>query len=244
MAKARLTKEQRIKKAKRFRRKLTGLIFLLLAMIGVAAIVVVIVNRVNVALDDTDEKLEYEQLFSALVSLDPAEFNSIENADMDKLKEAAIFTTLEFENTEKYEMDEFGRIILPVVDIERYATRLFGSRVSLVHGTFGQDGTKDPNTGVDNTGYIYLPEQEAYAIPPASTAGSYIPVVESIQRSGNTKTLLIAYAQVDTSGTGMYNPDTMSIAKYREYVLIKEGSDFHLYSIRVPEATISQSDTQ
>ncbi len=235
MAKARLTKEQRLKRRKRFRRKLTGFIFLVFALIGVAAIVVLVVNRVNVALDDTSEKQEYEKLFTALVAIDPTDFSSIEKADPEMLKLASIMTTLDLETPEKYEHDENGYIILPTADIDRYTTLLFGPKIHLENKTFGQTGILSPIDGIDHTGYLYMPEKEAYLIPPTSNAGSYIPKVESITRSGNTKILTIAYMQLPSTPASIIDPNTLEVAKYREFVLLKEGKEFYLYSIRIPQ---------
>ena len=240
MAQARLTKEQRIKRRKRFRRKLTGLIFLLFAVLGVVSIISTVVNRVNIMLDDTGERREYEILFSALVSLDPAEFTSIEKADPRKLKEAAILTTVELENPAKYERNEWGYTYLPTTDIDRYATKLFGPKINLENATFGQQGIiVAGGDGIDHTGYVYIPEREAYLVPPSSRAGSYFPRVESITRSRNTKTLLIAYLQTDSSLTAYIDPEAANVSaiKYREYVLLKDGSEYYLYSIRVPQNT-------
>lgn len=237
MARLRLTKEQRIRRRKRFRRKTIGVVFLALAVIGVVSIVSAIVNRVNIALDDSGERKEYERLFSALVALDPADFSSIEKADPKKLKEAAILTTLEIENLSKYEQDEWGYTYLPTTDIDRYSARLFGPKVFLENATFGQQGLIGPGgDGIDHTGYIYFPDKEAYLVPPSSNAGSYFPRVESITRKGNSKILLVAYMQADSSNAVFSDPDQLNstIVKYREYVLIKDGADFYLYSIRVP----------
>jgi len=239
MAQVRLTREQRNKRRKRFRRKMIGLVFLFLAVLGVASIVTTVVNRVNIALDDTGERREYEILFSALVSLDPAEFTSIEKADPKKLKEAAILTAVELEDPMRFEHNDWGYTYLPTIDIDRYATKLFGPKINLENATFGQQGIiVAGGDGIDHTGYVYLPEREAYLVPPSSRAGSYFPRVESITRSRNTKTLLVAYMQADSSMTAFVDPESpnISVVKYREYVLLKDGSEYYLYSIRVPQS--------
>jgi hypothetical protein len=233
MTKTRLTKEQRIKRRKRTRRKLIGLIFLFLAVVGTVSIISAVVAKIGLLLDDSDEYLEYENLFAQLVSLDPIAFDSIEQADKNVLKQAAIETTLAFEDTDKYERTaDTGQIILPVVDIERYATKLYGPNYYLEHGTFGQTSLILGDLE-DTSGYIFLPEKNAYIIPPLSAAGSYIPKIVEIQRSGNTKTLKIAYMQVDTSLFSVVNdPDSQIVVKYMDYVLIKESGQYYLYSIR------------
>ncbi|MCL1829817.1 MAG: hypothetical protein FWG21_00125 [Oscillospiraceae bacterium] len=240
MARALATREQRIKRRKRLRRKTIGVVFLLFAVIGAGFIISLIIGRVNVALDDTDEKRDYEILFSALVSMDPADFSSILNADPKKLKEAAILTTIEMENLFKYESDEFGYTYIPTTDIDRYTIKLFGPNIQLENATFGQQGLIAPGgDGIDYTGYLYIPEREAYLVPPTSSAGGYFPRVDAITRRGNTKILTIAYMQLPDSQTqtssimGTVEP---VIVKYREYVLLKDGKDFYLYSIRIPES--------
>lgn len=240
MAKVLATREQRIKKRKRLRRKTIGVVFILFALVGAGYIISLIIGSVNIALDDTDEKRDYEILFSALVSMDPTDFSSILNADPKKLKEAAILTTMEMENLYKYESDEYGYTYIPTTDIDRYTIKLFGPNVQLENATFGQQGIFAPGgDGIDYTGYVYIPEKEAYLVPPTSRAGSYFPRVDSITRRGNTKILTVAYMQLPESQTqtsalmGTVEP---VIVKYREYVLLKDGSDFYLYSIRVPES--------
>ena len=237
MAKTLVTREQRAKKRKRIRRKTIGLVFLLFALIGVGFIISVIIGSVNVALDDSDEKLEYEKLYSVFVSMDPADFSSIQNADPKKLKEAAILTTMEMENVYKYESDEFGYTYIPTTDIDRYTIKLFGPGIQLENATFGQQGLIAPGgDGKDYTGFIYIPEREAYLVPPTSRAGGYYPKVESITRRGNTKTLLIAYMQNPETPSSMNNSAEPIVVKYREYVLLKDGSEFYLYSIKIPES--------
>ena len=238
MAQARLTKEQRLKRRKRFRRKLTGFGFLLLALLGVVSIVTMVVDRVNLALDDTSERREYEALFSAMVSLDPAEFTSIEKADPKMLKESAILAAIELESPSKFERNEWGYVYIPTTDIDRYATKLFGPKINLENATFGQQGIiLAGGDGKDHTGYVYLEDRQAYLVPPSSRAGSYFPRVESITRRRNTKTLRVAYLQMDASAAAYIDPGSqnVNVVKYREYVLLKDGGEYYLYAIRIPE---------
>ena len=203
-----------------------------MALIGVAAIVTFIIGRVNVFLDDTDEKKDYERLYATLVSLDPVAFTSIENADQNTLRLVSVMTALQMQNTDLYETDRMWRLLLPAIDVERYAGRLFGPNFRLAHETFGGSGRTNDD-GIDYSAYIYVPEKQAYSVPPTSLAGSFIPQVIKIERSGNTKVLTVAYMLGSSSVSDVLtDPDALRISKYMEYVLIKEGSDFYLYSIR------------
>jgi len=219
--------------------------FLLFALVGFGFIVSLIIGRVNIALDDTAEKRDYEILFSTLVSMDPADFTSILSADPKKLKEAAILTTMEMENLFKYESDEFGYTYIPTTDIDRYTIKLFGPNLQLENATFGQQGLVAPGgDGIDYTGYVYHPEREAYLVPPTSRAGGYFPRVESITRRGNTKVLSVAYLQMPESQSmtsSMLGTVEPIVVKYREYVLLKDGNEFYLYSIRIPESQQTQN---
>ena len=240
MAKVRMTREQLAKRRKRIRRKTIGLFFLVFAIIGVGFLINLVIKSINVALDDTEEKKGYELLFSSFVALDPADFSSIEKADPEKLKEAAILTTLDMENISKYESNEWGYTYLPTTDIDRYSTKLFGPNIQLENATFGQQGLFLPGgDGVDYTGYIYIPEREAYLVPPTSRAGGYFPRVESITRRGNTKILLVAYMQQPETlnpASSQANAVEPVVIKYREFVLLKEGNEYYLYSIRAPQS--------
>ncbi len=232
MAKIRLTREQRARQRKRRVRKMVGAVFLILAILGVYFLVSTGIEKVKIALDDTDEREYYANIYSSLVSLDPVEFDSIEKANQDMLLEAAIWTTLSNEDNTKYERNEYEAILLPSIEVDRYINKMYGSSFNYTHHSFEDYGLQ----------FTYDEETSRYTIPITSTAGSYYPEVINIVKTGNTKVLTVAYMQLDSTGlTTSYSKgeETATVSKYMEYVLIKEGKEYFLYAIRTPQLDVT-----
>lgn len=216
------TPKDRVYKRKRRRRQATAVVFLLLALVGTVTIVTVLVRFVNnTFFDNTKEKERFETLIAPMVALDPVPFSSLDNADQNVLLEAAIFGALAENDLSKYEQTDYG-LYLPRVDVTRAAANLYGSSYTLTHKTFRVAGIE----------YKYDAATERYFIPSNSQIGSYYPVIVDIDTSGNTKTLLVAYTQVSVSDNMVAGPSSTRVVKYMEYLLVKEGGNYHLYSVR------------
>ncbi|MEG1181748.1 MAG: hypothetical protein RSD39_06940, partial [Oscillospiraceae bacterium] len=157
----------------------------------------------------------------------PAPFDSIEKADHDMLLQAAIWATITGEDTTKYERNEEGKMILPTVDIDRYATKMYGSNYTITHKSF---------TDLDFK-FEYVADKQAYLIPITGQVGSFMPVVESIEKNGNTKTLTVAYMYYSnaTSVVPEGSQAEQAVAKRMEYVMLKEGREYYLYAVVDPK---------
>ena len=228
MAKTQTSKSDRLKRRKRRRRQLTGLMFAVLVLIGIASIVSFLTGYAARFFDDSSEKEEFEALIAPLVSLDPSTFSSIENANPGTLMEAAIWASLNNNDLSIFSRNADGLIMLPETEVALYAAKMYGPGFAVQHRTF---------TSIDIT-YEYDPAAKVYIIPITSQSNTYTPVIEKITTSGNTKILLVAYMQQSGLSADMIlDPNKMIVAKYREYVMIKNAGAYYLYAIREPETT-------
>ena len=127
MARVKHTKAEKIKIRRRRARQFRGAVFLLLAFVGVISIASVVIGRIRAITNDDVQKAEFAKIIAPLVALDPAPFESTEKAKAAILEEAAIRAVIYNENTSKYVRTSEGQILIPVLDVDRYYKRLFGS---------------------------------------------------------------------------------------------------------------------
>lgn len=215
------SKKDRVNKRKRRRRQATAVVFMILALIGSVTLVTLAWRFINnTFFDNTREKEEYAVMIAPLVSLDPAPFTSLETANDDTLLQAAIQAALTQNDTSRYDHTDEG-ILVPAIDVTRAGASMYGSGYTLLHRTINIGGVT----------YTYQRASDRYLVPDNRAVGAYYPVIEDITTSGNSKTLLVAYSYLSTSdllaGTGQGQ-----VGKYMEYVLIKEGGDYYIYSVR------------
>ncbi len=220
-------KRERANKRKRRRRQALGLLTFVLSVLGAATIIFFAVQGVSSLLKEEENISEYETLISPLVALDPAPFASIDNADETTLLEAAIWASLTYEDNSKYSRNEFDAIILPSVDVDKYITKMYGTDYKITHKTFHDLDLE----------YAYDSTTSSYTIPATSQSGSYIPRVEKVTNSGNTKVLSVAYLQYSGSSADLITTgvDTLEVSKYMEYIMLKNSNGYYLYAIRYPE---------
>lgn len=226
MAKEQVSKKERIHRRKRIRRQAIGLVFAFFVVVGIVSILTLGVRYISSFFDDSGDKEEFQLLIAPLVALDPSPFSSIDKANDDTLMEAAIWAALSYEDTTKYNRTPEGLIILPSIDVVKHATRMYGPSYSVNHRSIGSLDME----------FTYESGQDAYIVPITSLSSSYTPIVEEITTSGNTKILRVAYAQRSgSSGDIITNPDSQVIAKYMEYVMIKDANGYYIYAVRYPE---------
>lgn len=222
MAKKRLTKEEIVKRNKRIRRKLRGLIFVFFALVGVCTVAYLGVRGIAALLDDTKEREAYAAEYTTLVALDPMPFDLNTSAPEEVLMEAAIWAVINNENLDKYPRTAAGALLLPAVDVGIYASRMFGSAYTIEHKTF---------TGIDLE-YVYDITTNMYTMPLTGFSSSFFPEVSAITTSGSTRVLTVAY-YLTSSLTGFGESDEPY--KYMEYVLLKEDGEYRLVAVRDPQ---------
>ena len=227
MAKVQLTKAQKAKRRRYRARQLRGAVLLFLALIGVYHIASGIVAGVRTAMGNDEDRESYTALIAPLVSLDPVPFESIDKANPTMLLQSAVWAAVRGEDTSKYARTETDQLLVPVVDVQRYFTRMYGSDVSPTYETF---------TDGDLT-FEYVAESDAYIIPITGQVGSYTPQITDMKQSGSTIVLTVAYMEYESSSL-VVDPtsdmDEQKAVKTMEYVLLREGSDYHIYTVQYP----------
>lgn len=222
MAKKRMTKEEIIKRNRRIRRKLIGAVFLVFALIGVAAVLTLAVQGVIRSMDDTNIRAAYEETYYTLVALDPVPFSISESPPDDLLLEAAIWATVRGENLDKYSRNEDGALLLPAVDVEKYAAAMYSSSYVIEHRTF---------TDVDLE-FVYDITTKLYTIPLTSLINLYEPNIISMKTSGGTRVLTVQYLSAADSDVYAGSAATQTVVKTMEYVLVREDGEYRLSAVR------------
>ncbi len=230
MARARTTNEQRAKTRKRIKRKAIGYTLSLFIVLGVIYLGTLVVDGFAILLDDTDERLEYQELISSLVSLDPAPFTSIDRANQDTLLQAAIWSAFFEVGIENIAADEeTGLSMLPVINVDRQIASLYGPTYFIEHKTFTDVGVT----------FEYSEAEGVYYIPITSLAGGFTARVDKITRASNSRILTVAYL---SDGEGSYGSSGSNVSKYMEYVFVQDRGNYYLYSIRTPQLEVTTTE--
>ncbi len=204
-----------------------GLIVLFFAIVGVASLGVLSVKLVQKASDHSDVMIQLRDLAAPLIEYQPTAFDALENADDTTLLQAAIFRVTEAErirqlkektDTYNYETDDYGRLILPVEEINASFKALFGDAVTPHHQTLGEEG------GVAYT-FEYDKANACYYVPFSVSSSLYTTVADAIRLHGNEAQVRIGYAltqnlPVDDYGNPI-TPDSTTI-EYSQWFTFTE----------------------
>ncbi len=202
-----------------------GGLFIVLAIIGVIAIVVASINFTQKLLDNTKEKKMFEEMLRPVIMFDPVPFNSPAEADQNMVLQAAMWSTLMDEKSGSYAYDDTMRLIVPSTDVEASAAKLFGKEVTLNHMTFGD---------YEMT-YEYEADTKTYHVPiMGRTSGFYIPKVVEIKKKGDVLQLMVGYIPPGNSWTTTIGGETEEpqAEKYMYYEMKKSNKDYYLYAIK------------
>ena len=201
------------------KRMVTGAVFCLLALIGLVSIITGAVKTGVKILDNDAEKQEYNALLSTLVMYDPLPFETPDQADQKVLLSSSVWTAIMNEDMTMYETDEYGQPLLPAIDVDKYFAKIFGTQISLAHGTFSD---QDVEFKFDET-------KKVYAIPATNFPTGFTPQVEKIKTSFTEKTVTVGYLSPSTSWA---DTGEKSVSKYMDYIFEKQDSQFCLVAIR------------
>lgn len=172
-----------------------GFIMSLLAVIGVIAVLITGVNMVRELADDTALREEIYYFLQPITTYNPVpEFENINEEDYDELLRAAVWRITEAERVrmlrEKdentaYDLDNNGRLIVPVTEVEASYKYLFGDAAVLNHRTLGEDDVE------------YSESNTCYYIPFNFISSLHQPVIDTIHRRGNEYQVRVAYVSVN-----------------------------------------------
>lgn len=245
---ARLKKEEQARKSRRRSRQLIGFALSILIVVGAFSIIRAGADIVSQMMDNTAEIDTYNRRISPLVWFDPLPFESLAQADENRLKSACIWGVLEQrrESGEPLEQTALGDTLVPASLVDRYAASLFGPDFS-----FTPQETDEFYDVVQEMAYPYDAANQVYYIPPTSITTDYVSTVVEINReSGGVLRVIVGYVSTMGNDDRILNtPDYDHPARYMDYLFRRDGSSYYLYALEtnntyVPPATSSQPNGQ
>lgn len=206
-------------------RQLTGAVVCLLVLIGIVSLGSSGVKLMAKLTDNSAEKQEFEKRIFSLVPYDPVPFDSLAEANQSVILASSLWGTISDTDTSAYERDELGQMLLPTIDVDRWAAQLYGPDFKLTHGTFEDHGII----------YTYVEEKQVYSMPVTSALMDYSPTVVKIKREGNTKRVTVGYISPFLPG-GEFNSASISEpVKYYDYIFTKLNKVYYLSAITTSE---------
>lgn len=215
-----------------------GLVIILLAIIGVAALVVSGVRAIQRATDDTELKAElFDFLEPVLANYPITAFTDVRQDNQDALVLSAIWKITDAEQirmlrendeNSRYPVDDTGRLIIPVEEVEQAYHELFGEDAQPTHkAAIGGDA------GGSFT-FEYIESEQAYHVPFAIES-SYQPVADTLDKKGGRYTLRIGFVLVQDIGIdekGDPITPTPDMAEFKQdYTLEKTETGWKLVAV-------------
>lgn len=220
-----------VKGGKRRFYMLLGIVITLLAAVGLVSTVRFSVDKIKAFADNTQQKTEFAKFIYPIVICDPAPFDQTVKLRNATMLTAAIWDIILYEDKSKYESD-FDYIIVPEVDVEQHATKLFGSGLSFSHESI---------LGPDIQFY-YEEEIKSYRIPSNPRYFTYSPYIEDITRVGESYTLTVGYVSPTPAWLTLTSDEAPLPEKYVDYVVSKRGNEYTLVAIKQSDKTSEISD--
>ena len=231
-----LTEQEQERKKRRSKRQKIGVVFLVLAVIGVFSIVYGSIRGVNFLMDNSKEKAEYEVILAPLVMLDPLPFDSLDRANQGTLMQAAVWACIYNNDITEFGRDETGALMLPAIEIEREAMRLYGPEFTFLRETFTDGGME----------FVYDETKDIFIMPITSQAGMYTPQVIKIV-GWRQRVVTVGYISPYGTEGGIASPSSAPI-KYVDYIFERGRDGYYLVAIREsdmkPEVTVSVAPSQ
>jgi hypothetical protein len=211
-----------------------GGVFVLLAIIGVATVIIASLRLTATVLDNSSEKERFGKIIQPVIMFDPVPFESPADIPMQNLLLYSMWTALTSERARNYTYGETQELMVPASDLDVAAATLFGSGVTLEHRSFGD---------YDNA-YTYDKESKVYAIQVSAQFYVYTPDVREITKEGDLYCLDVYYVPPGNAWNLSPAGDKMSplTEKHMLYYMSKDGDNYHLVKIQdPPSATTAES---
>lgn len=205
-----------------------GALVIVLAIVGLISTVSFTVDKFKAFADNTQQKTEFARFIYPVVICDPAPFGQSVKLRSDTVITAAIWDIILYEDKSKYESD-FDMIIVPELDVEQHAAKLFGTGLSIKHQSI---------LGADIQFY-YNEDIKSYRIPANPKYFTYSPYIEDITRVGESYTVTVGYVSPTPAWLTLTSDETPQPEKYVNYIVQKRGDEYTLLGIqqsdKIPE---------
>lgn len=209
---------------------IVGLIFIILAAIGLISTVDFVSDKVKSIIDNTEQKNEFAKFIYPVVICDPPGFDATTKLKNETIISAAVWDIILYEDKSRYELD-FDYLIVPEVDIEQHAAKLFGSGLTINHMTIASA----------DISFYYDEEISSYRIPENPKFFTYSPYIESISKVGESYTLTVGYVSPTPAWLTLTSDEAPSPEKYVDYVVQKRGTSYTLVAIKQSEKQAENS---
>ena len=197
--------------------------FILLALVGLTAVVLLSINLTGRILDNQDELARLENLVRPVVMWDPPPFENPADLNPNTLLFFSMWAAL-LDESANYSANEDTGVTVPASDLDVMATRLFGPDVALGHRTFGE---------YEQT-YFFDTDRQVYHVPVNVQLFLYSPRVSAIERSGDFYEVRVGYIPPRGAFTANLqgsreDPDA---DKYMIYIMRRVGDTFQIVALR------------
>ncbi len=170
-----------------------------------------------------DKKSEYINTVYPAVIMDIDAFSSPSELSSEQIINASVWSFVISDDIEKYE-HTLDMVSVPAVDIEKYATDLFGSDIPQIeHKTVGSGDVK----------FYYNADSKSYNIPVNPVIFSYKPYISAISKNGDIHTVEVKYIQETPSWMSEKTKYTEVYAKVTKFKLRKTENGYNINSVEV-----------
>ena len=218
---------------------LIGFLVVLLSLVGIVSIIRDTVAFVRHMTDDTELRTELYDYVEPMLMQTPVEaFDAINKTKQDAVLLGTFWRIAQDENIRilvegveaaAYELDDLGRMIVPMETVLRTWHSLFGQDAEFPYRTVGEAGTL--------FAYEYDEGNQTYHIPAVSDNIVYTSVVDSLTKKGGLYHLRMAIVPTVDLGydyKGDPNPATVDKAAYFEtYVIERTKNEAGGFTLRI-----------
>lgn len=200
--------------------------YILLALIGVIAVIYGAVQLYGKLTDNSKLLRQIERQIQPVMMFDPVPFDNIQDVDNKVLVKTSIWSCMYSDKRGSYTYDDNGMILIPVSDVEVAAVKLYGPEVKLTHTSLDEDGIS----------YTYDAENNVYRVPMMAQGGYYTPMVVDMQKNGDVYEVTVGYVAPGASWTTTEDGDsyTPTPDKYMIYRMKREDGEYYIVGIKDP----------
>ena len=203
-----------------------GGVYILLALIGVVAVLYGAVQLYGKLTDNSKLLRQIERQIQPVMMFDPVPFDNIQDVDNKVLVKTSIWSCMYSDKRGSYTYDDNGMILIPISDVEVAAVDLYGPEVKLTHTSLDEDGIS----------YTYDAENNVYRVPMMAQGGYYTAMVVDMQKKDDIYEVTVGYVAPGASWTTTEDGDsyTPTPDKYMIYRMKKEDGEYYIVGIKDP----------